>query len=309
MSYYYKYDFISPESVYANVKEELKSYFDTGAVDDLMFSTWTDKCLRKLGKSSYSISETILFIQDFEARLPDNFSKIREAWLCTQVRGFSYQSASSFYSQASSQTTIQVSPVTTNGVSCESNCPPDRCTCMPKFIQAVYKTNNTMNQTFSRQYLLKPGNISSLDYCGGSCPNVNSNAADTFDIRDNKFSVNFQNGVVHLIFYAKEYDSNGYQLVPDNFRILEYIEAYIKYKVMEQLSNQVIDETSNQIERKLDRYSQLADEAYIMAEKEIKKQDIYAKVRAIKRQRHSFDKYQVADRNNKYNRYNWRRNP
>ena len=58
MSYYYKYSFISPEPLYATVKEELKSYFDTGAVDDLMFGTWTDKALRKLGKSSYSIAET-----------------------------------------------------------------------------------------------------------------------------------------------------------------------------------------------------------------------------------------------------------
>ena len=28
MSYYYKYNFISPEPIYATVKEELKSYFD-----------------------------------------------------------------------------------------------------------------------------------------------------------------------------------------------------------------------------------------------------------------------------------------
>src|SRR5680860_826812 len=109
MSYYYKYQFISPEGIYSTVREELKSYFDTGAIDDLLFATYTDKCLKKLGKSSYTITQEALFIEDFEARLPDNFHAVREAWMCTSISARSYQSASSFYSQTFG-TTIQVVP-------------------------------------------------------------------------------------------------------------------------------------------------------------------------------------------------------
>lgn len=305
MSYYYKYNFISPEPTFAIVKEELKSYFDTGAVDDLMFSTWTDKCLRKLGKSAFYIAETILFIDDFIARLPDNFYSVREAWLCTQVDGRPYQTANSFYSQASLQTTIQVSPVVTNGVACTSNCPPDACTCMPDIIQAVYKTNNEMNQSFTKQYLLKPGNISAHNQCSLDCVNYGSSAPDSFDIRGNKFVTNFRQGNVYLIFYAKEQDDKGYQMIPDNYRIREYIEAFIKYKVFEQLSNQIVDETFNQVQSKLQYYKAQSDEAYILAETEIKKQDVYAKMRAITAQRKSLNQYQLADR--QY-RYGWRRN-
>jgi len=96
MSYYYKYQFISPESVYAIVREELKSYFDTGAVDDLMFPTYLNKCLNKLGKSSYAISETVLHIENFEARLPDNFRAVREPWMCAELPLRPYQTANSF---------------------------------------------------------------------------------------------------------------------------------------------------------------------------------------------------------------------
>ena len=96
MSYYYKYNFTSPEIVYSTVKEELKSYFDTGAIDDLMFPTYLDKCLRKLGRATYVISEEVLHIEDFQARLPDNFFAVREAWLCTTVSGYPYQTANSF---------------------------------------------------------------------------------------------------------------------------------------------------------------------------------------------------------------------
>ena len=307
MSYYYKYNFTSPEIVYSTVKEELKSYFDTGAVDDLMFPTYTDKCLRKLGRATYVISEEVLYIEDFQARLPDNFFAVREAWLCTEVNGYPYRSANSFYSQASSQETIQVSPVISNGVPCTNpECTTGCPTCMPELIQAVYKTNNEMNISYKKQYLLKPGNISVKANCTLDCANFASSAADSFDIRDNKFVTNFRRGTVYLIFYSTEYDNSGNQMIPDNYRIREYIEAFIKYKVFETLSNQINDETFQQIQAKLAYYKQMSDEAFIMADIEIKKQDVYAKQRRIKNDLNRFNMYELPS---EYVRYGaWRRN-
>jgi hypothetical protein len=59
-------------------------------------------------------------------------------------------------------------------------------------------------------------------------------------------------------------------LVPDNFRIKEYI-SFLKFKVFEILTNQTNDETFNQLQQKLMYYKAAADEAYIMADIEIKK--------------------------------------
>ena len=305
MSYYYKFNFVSPDPIYSTVKEELKSYFDTGAVDDLLFPTYLDKCLRKLGRATYVIAETPLVVDNFEARLPDNFFAVREAWLCTDVTGFPYQTANSFYSQAASETTIQVSPVISNQVSCNSNCPPDNCTCMPELIQAVYKTNNQMNISYTKKYLLKPGNISVRADCTLDCANFGSSSADSFDIRDNKLVTNFRCGTVYLVFYATEYDNGGNQMIPDNYRIREYIEAFIKYKVFETLTNQITDETFNQLQTKLGYYKQLSDEAFIMADIEIKKQDAYAKQRRIKNDLNRFNRFELP---NVTYRYGWRRN-
>lgn len=309
MSYYYKYHFISPEGTYANVKEELKSYFDTGAVDDLMFPVYADKCLRKLGKSSYNIREEVLFVDDFKARLPDNFYAVREAWLCTEIDGFPYRTANSFYSQAHSLDTIQVSPVTVNDRACNNpSCSDPNCdgyTCLPVVIQAVYKTNNESTHTYKKIYLLKPGNISVKAHCTLDCENFNSSASDTFDIRDNKFVTNFRHGKVYLVFYATDYDNAGNQLIPDNYRIREYIEAFIKYKVFETLANQINDETFDQLQKKLAYYKGLSDEAYILAEMEIKKQDVYAKKRAIKKNLNRFNAFELPER---ITRYGWRRN-
>lgn len=317
MSYYYKYNFTSPEIVYSTVKEELKSYFDTGAVDDLMFPTYLDKCLRKLGRATYVISEDILNVYDFEARLPDNFYAMREAWMMTETPQYPYQTANSFYSQAADLTTIQVSPRTTDHACTNLDCTEPTCdgSCMPEIIQTVYKTNSQSARSFTRQYLLKPGNISAKASCNLSYTDswsfVNapapiseftpgSSGYDSFDIRDNKFVTNFRNGVVNIIFYATEYDGGGNQMIPDNFRIREYIEAFIKYKVFETLSNQINDETFQQIQQKLGYYKQLSEEAFIMADIEIKKQDAWTKQRRIKNDLNRFNMYELPNRTNRY---------
>jgi hypothetical protein len=190
---------------------------------------------------------------------------------------------------------------------------------MPELIQAVYKTNHQTTRSYKRAYLLKPGNISARNHCDVEYTNAwrftatnpalneftpGSASYDSFDIRDNKFVTNFRNGIVHLIFYANEYDGSGNQLMPDNFRVREYIEAFIKYKVFETLSNQINDETFEQINRKLGYYKQLSEEAFIMAMIEIKKQDAYAKQRRIKQDLSRFNMYELPNRISR----NWRRN-
>lgn len=314
MSYYYKYNFVSPEPLYATVKEELKSYFDTGAVDDLLFPTYLDKCLRKLGRSTYTISETALFIEDFQAKLPDNFYAVREAWMCSEIPGHPYRTANSFYSQALTQDTIQVSPVTVGGKPCSNvqtygTCNDDLCpSCMPEVIQAVYKTNQEIARVYRKDYLLKPGNISALQSCNldytGAYGSFTPGSAsyDSFDVRDDKLITSFRNGIVHLIFYSLEHDELGNQLVPDNYRIREYVEAFIKYKVFEQLFNQINDETYKQIEAKLMMYKQQADEAFIMADIELKKQTPWEKQRRIKNSLKRFGMYELPNRVNRFGR-------
>ena len=299
MSYYYKYNFASPEPIFAIIKEELKSYFDTGAVDDLLFPTYLDKCLKKLGRTTYTIVPVILDVCNFEARLPDNFHAVREAWLCTDIPLSPYQNANSFYSQTASATTIQVGPTTTDQVGgCGNDCQNVDCNghCMPNLVQVVYKTNNAVARSLKKEYLLKPGNISASQQCSLECMNANASALDSFDIRDNKFIVTFRQGVVMLLMYATEYDEVGSQMVPDNYRIREYVEAFIKYKVFETLTNQVNDETFPQLQQKLVYYKQLCDEAYIMADIEIKKQDVYAKQRRIIKDKNRLNMYEIRNR-------------
>lgn len=317
MSNYYKYQFTSTSGIFAIIQEEFKSYFDTGAIDNLMFNTYLNKCLEKLGRGTYSIVPEILYIENFEARLPDNFRAIREAWYCTEIPLNPYQTANSFYSQTSS-TTIQIEPLIIGGVDCNDaiNCPSDLCPDMPLIEQAVYKTNQQMARSFRKEFLLSPGNLAAKTFV--DCPftstdpyyasnrlSPHSAGYDSFDIRDNKLVVTFREGTVYMLFYAYDYDVEGNQLIPDNYRIKEYIEKFIKFKIFETLCNQTNDETFNQLLQKKQESRQESDEAYIMAELELKKQDAWTKTRRLKQQLNKFNMYELPSRNN---RYGWRRN-
>lgn len=287
MSYYYKYSFVSPEPVYALVKEELKSYFDTGAIDDLLFPLYTSKCLDRLGRGSYKINQAVLHIDDFQSRLPDDFYAVREAWLCTNITS-EFQLAGSQYQQVMGSTTTRID---TPDVYC------DKCNecSMPDIIKAVYKTTFQAFAYFKKQYLLKPGNIWSKGECSEDCANFHSHGPESFDLHDNKFTVTFRQGEVYLLYYSKTYDCHGYELVPDNLRIKEYIEFYLKARVYEQLVNQVTDEgVIKFLMSQAQSYQAKSDEAYIIAQIETKKDDIYGSYRRIERQQRRFQKYNIS---------------
>lgn len=283
-SNYFKYNFVSPEPVFALVKEELKSYFDTGAVDDTLFPIWTNKCLNKLGKGSYKIRETLLRIKDFKGRLPDNFKGVREAWLCAAY-DISIQHPSARYTQVV-QTSTRIDNPDVFCKLCEECENPD-------IVQAIYKTTNEVLYQFRRTYLLKPANINTNHECELECANIGIEAQESYDIRDNNFVVTFREGIVHLVYYSYETTEEGYQLIPENVRIQEYIESYIKYKTFEQLYNQVTDETYNQIEKKYETYKAEQYEKKILAETEMKKQTTWQKRQSTRRLHRRFKYYRI----------------
>src|SRR6266542_2701039 len=152
MSYYYKQSFISSSGVFATIKEELKSYFDSGIVDDVMFPLWTDKCLNKLGRGTFPINSTILYVVNSEFRLPDDFYAVREAWLCTSFDQ-SYQLPNASYQQVDTCSSSTAMLLNSGVVACEA------CTdCeSPEVMRAIYKVTNTVLFSFKRQFMLTPG--------------------------------------------------------------------------------------------------------------------------------------------------------
>jgi hypothetical protein len=279
---------VSPDALFARVKEELKSYFDSGVVDDLMFPIWTNKCLQKLSKATLPITQTLLFMDNYEAKLPPDFISVRECWLTASGFPLEYRVPGSYYQQITTQLNRPYD-------ACNPlvNCDP----CNPDIITVVAKTNTYVTNNIRLSYLLKPGSIITRnDHCDNlpemGCLNYSSTSADTFDVRDGKLFTNFRSGDVFLMYYSMQSDNEGNQLIPENYRIQEFIEAFLKQKVFEQVFNQVSDESFNQSRTKYEMYKQMADEAYIIANTEVIKKTLYDRVYAIRRDEHRFDKYE-----------------
>lgn len=292
MSYYYKYNFVSPEPIFGVVKEELRTYFEAGAVDDLLFPIWMNRTLKKLGRATNAIRETLLEQEDFESKLPPDFHAVREAWLCNEIEPW-VQRPNAKYDQVF----FRITPV-------EQEC--NTCLdCVPEVLRVTYKSTESgpvPGMTFRRIHLLKPGNIETKANHHLPLMNLNSSASDSYDIRGNKFVTNLRKGLVHLIYYTIETDGNDYQLIPDNYWIQECVKRFIKYKVFEQLWNQTTDESYNQIKQKMDYYKSSYEEGWIMADIEIKKRTVNEIQMDINRNVHRLDAYKIDDRGHHHRR-------
>lgn len=286
MSYYYKYNFVSPQPLLAEIKEEMDSYFATGVVDDVMFYTYLNKALRKLGRTTLKIDEIPLTLENYEARLPNDFEYVRELWLCTEVVK-SHPMASAYYDQR----TCKVVADWSDWDPCN---PCDICTdhCTQSK-SVVYKTTGEIIMKFSLHSLLTPGNISVKNHCDKQCMNFEASSPWTFDIRDNKIITNFCDGHLYLIYYKMEKDEDEFQMIPDNFRIEEFIKAYIKCKLYERIWNSTTGETYNQTRDMYLMYEQKEAEAFILAQIETKKPTIQQNINRIKTQNRRFNKYRI----------------
>lgn len=295
MSYYYNYEFTSPKPIFSIVKEELKSYFTTGVVDDILFPTYVDKCLQSLRRGVYKIEELIVHIDDFQAQLPGDFEAVREAWLCEAVYdSHTIKDPSSIYTQE----TVLVDQYPPYDIC------TDKCSGLPDRITVTYKTNDALTYTYTKSCLLKPGRISRNPDCDLPCRNYGSSSWDSFDVRGGKFWTNFRTGDVYLLYYKEEVDECDNQMIPDTFQVKEYIEAFLKYKVFEMLSNTVVDETAAQIERKKQEYEIRAGNAFVIADNEMKKEDVYDKQRAHIRALNRNNRYKIS--NGSRRRYHYR---
>jgi hypothetical protein len=294
MSWYYNQDFISPEQVYSRVKEEFRSYFEAGMVDDLLFPIWTNDCIRRFRKSALKIQEALLFIESYEAKLPPDFISVREARACWIIGNVRYNIRGSFYLMAT--TSVSTNEDESLDISCcIKPCNSNSCITSDdlKIYDEVLKTNEYTLDQVRISHLLKPGNISARNVCATGCENLTSDSQDTFDVKDGKFVTNFREGTVYLLYYAKELDDNAYQMIPDNYFFARYLEAYLKYKVIEQLWNQVTDESFNQIQTKYQIYEQKMSEAFVLAEQEFRSQTIQQKLNSISANRRRLHKFRI----------------
>lgn len=286
MSYYYKQSFTSATPLYASIKETLRSYFESGAIDDLMFPIWTDDCLDRFSLSTYQIVDGVIEVNGYQAALPDDFKAIREAWFCSDVSRTT-QAPVSFYYQKDCR-------VSTIDDACSAlDVPLLGCDPCDKKYRVTHKVTNEVLYTFGLSFLMKPGVINHASQKEPGHYRTGAFGIDSYDITDCKFITAFENGTVYITYYTNTLNEDGERMIPDNIRIKDYIRSYIMYKIFEFLSHQVTDETANQIENKMMYYKQEYSENLVKADIDLKKETVWEKNRKIIETKKRYRNYDI----------------
>jgi hypothetical protein len=300
--------FISPALIYARVKEEMRSYFNTGAIDDLLFPIWTKDCIDKFEYTYLPLHEAILDMYDHKCTLPCDFKSVREVWVCATIDKGPIMSPHVFYYQTDCRITPQSSAGCSeciDGYQCFPNCQTPKEVGLPSLCEVPDEyivTHKVMNQMLFRYnvvQMLKPGNFRTISRCHTDCPNVDIYAIDTFDIMGDKLITSFATGTVYLAYYATheivpsdEGSDAGYYMIPDNEPFGKYLYFYLRYMVYQQLFDQSTEETFQQMRFKRDDAEDKMNNAYINAKTYAVSDNIYGVQKSIIRS---------YNRNNRFN--------
>jgi hypothetical protein len=299
-----KVKYISSEVIQARVREELRTYFYAGAIDDLMFNTWVADCIDKFEYTYLPIKECAMDMWNNRCELPCDFKAVREVWMCATFFKGPIVSPHVFYYQ----TDCRIGSAPTPADSC-SDCligdqcfPPSQtptplnlpslCDVPAEFI-VTHKVMQQLNFSFRVTGMLKPGNFRTIDRCHEGCPNRDVWCVDTFDIVGNSLHTSFREGTIYLAYYASkaEQDETGYYLISDNDPFQKYVYYYLRFMVFQQMFDQSIADDFNQARAKRDDAEKRMWDSYQNAKAYAVSDDIYGLEKRIVRSYNKNNKF------------------
>lgn len=234
-------NFITSEPLIAEVKQELKSYFEAGAVSEVLIPTFIDQALRKLKVMVLKPEDAVLHFVNYKSELPCDFALLDRATLYD------------------SDITFSAGMVALKGYWYQSYEVLEGCVdCTPKteyFEQLMIPTPGFKITMKNPKWLRVYHGSKSL--CTEGCPNLTHPSPDVIQIHDNRtVSSSFEEGCIYVRYFARPVDDEGIPMVPEILEVEEYIKSYLKFKFFEMLWHSQLDESAAQIERKFQYYKQ-----------------------------------------------------
>ena len=278
-------NFISPSHIYARCKEELKSYYNTNAIDDLLFNTYTLDCLAKMENTYLPIQHAVLDMCNYTCDLPCDFRSIREVYMTATYHKGPITSPHVFYYQTDCRINAQPSGSCSScvpGYQClpPSQTPtpvalPDLCGVGDEYI-VTHKVMDQVTFSFQVTGMLKPGNYKTLGKMHEHSLSRDCNSLDTFDIVGNKLKTSFRDGTIYLIYYGEPLMTDeGYYMIPNNDPFQKYLYHYLRYMMYVQLVDQSTEDMYKLLKVKRDDEKVDMWDAYINAKNYAVSGDIY----------------------------------
>lgn len=270
---YNNFNFISSDIITAEIKQRLKSYFDSGSITDVMIPTYIDNALRRLRVMVLEYAEDIIKIESYRAKLPSDFKYLKDAFLCTTVQDITNPVMT---------TVFEYYKKTYCNDTCENE------------YETFEQTTSTIPAWITTH--LKPTMLrvyyTSKSFCADDCNSLNADSTDVLKINGTTVSATFETGNVYLQYYKRPEDEYG-PLIPEVVEVEEFIKAAVYMELFKDLYNSVTDESINIIERKLAMYKQEYFAKYESALNALKEETKQETRDNIKKQQRRFVKFMI----------------
>lgn len=251
-------DYISSEVIMDQFRNELRTYFDSKVLDNTLFWTIFEECLKPFGTKYHPEDKAVLEVNNGMADLPGDFKRLVLALGC------SGGSAEMIDNRSLATEEVDIQDITPCELElCTTSVCVDECNSMYKIIQKT----PTMRITWDKFEVLKIEDDPNV--CLEGCLNYQSNSSDYIKISGNKIYTNFE-GLIYLE-YLKELHQGDEILYPNHEIIVKWINSKLREKAFQYLYYNSIGDVKV-------RYMDAKREAYIDEENAkslIKRNELY----------------------------------
>lgn len=236
---YNNWNYISAEVIVAEVKQKLKSYFDSGSITEALIPTYIDNALRRLKHLVLDYKEDIITVEDYKVKLPEDFAFLKDAYLLTRIDDLTTPVMSSKFEYYKKLYCNNCDPEDCGDEDCES-------------LTVTTQTFPSWITTYLNPCLLRVY-YNSKNYCTSETQGLNLTGPDMVKIHNKTMSTTFKESDIFIQYWTKPEDEHG-PLIPEIIEVEDFIKAALFYNFFEDLYNSVTDESINVIERKLQFY-------------------------------------------------------
>lgn len=311
MSKYDNFEFISAETLITEVKQQLKSYFDSGSLTEVMIPTYVSTALRKLKHMVLEWKDDILIMENYKVKLPSDFAYLDDVYLCNRVDVVTgavnttiYDYYKKTYCNDSCENEYETFSTTTTRI------PQWVSTQLQPTLLKVYYgsksycfstctgiSNSTSTGSVNGSVIIPPDGTTPIPGVHNIDQQVRAHDLQSIlEVKINKktLTANFETGTLYLKYYSIPEDEYG-PMIPEVVEVEDYIKAYVTFMLFDQLYNAVTDESINIISQKRALYRQEYYGKYEGALNMLKTQTKQQIRDGINKDRKRFIKYIIND--------------
>lgn len=223
-----KLKYKSSDILISRIKEDLSTFDSSGVVDVGKFYFWIKRELQLLGSYIYQDERVIIDVENNRCELPEDFIRLYALYSLND------QMNDKYYEMNGVQQDMVYIVEDTYQKETVGDC-DEKCYDEKYLVRHISKVNTKQYFPYKPNHsrLLRYSGRVRTEMCDEDSPNYFSKDDYEFNIDSNYMYFNFEKGRVLLEYLAFPYDEDGYPLIPDEPKIEQAIEDYIRFKLFE----------------------------------------------------------------------------